>query len=74
MVRVLEFKRKNFVLSEGRLLAAGKPSHLTAAEWLYLYHQIQEELVGAQVTKCANFATQIYRRREKKFSMENAAL
>lgn len=69
-----DVRRKNFLAVEGRSLANGESHQLTAEEWLYLVVEVEDELVGPQTKIFANLATQIYRRHQKKFSMETVAL
>ena len=73
MTQVTDVQRKNFLLVEGRLIADGGQSQITGTEWLYLYDQAKDDLVGVQEKILAQLAVEIHRR-EKKFSMDNAAL
>jgi hypothetical protein len=57
--------RKNFLNHEGKLLINGKLGQLTAAEWLYLYHEIEDDLINGQVKLFAGFASLIRERYPK---------
>lgn len=69
---MVDIKRKNFLLVQGRLLADGKQSHLTAEEWLYLYNQVRSDLVGVQTRIFATLALRIRARQE--ISVDTVAL
>jgi len=66
-------RRKNFLAVEGRLLAAGEQSQITAGEWLYLYYQSKDDLIGVQVSKMASFKARIGVR-YKKAKLQSAAI
>ena len=68
-----KIRRKNFLASEGRSLATGLQGQLTAEEWLYLYGQIKDDLVGAQTDIFASLETNI-RNRYKVLVMDTVAL
>lgn len=69
-----KIRRKNFLVVEGRLLATGKLGQLTAEEWIYLYHQIKDQLMtGPQATLFAGFKAKICAA-HRNLSMDNVAL
>lgn len=56
-------KKKNLLMLEGRLLARGEPSSLTAKGWLDLYDSIDEDsFVGEQRRIAAGYALAIRKR------------
>ena len=66
-------RRKNALVSEGRLLATGKRGQLMAEEWLYLYSQVNEDdLVGPQAVLLAGFESRI-RSRYQRLIMDTVA-
>lgn len=59
-----DIPRRNLLVREGRRLASeglsqGDPSELTAAQWLSLYEELKDYLVGAQADHCAYYAERI---------------
>jgi len=69
-----KIRRKNFLISEGRLQVAGEQSQLTAEEWLYLYNQVEEDdLVGRQADIFASFE-ELIRGQNPKLDMDTVAL
>lgn len=66
-------RHKNFLASEGRLLAAGGRSQLTAEEWLYLYNHVEDNLVGRQADIFADYEESI-RDRHPQLEMDTVAL
>ena len=52
-------KYRNLLITEGRVLADGRQSQLTLEEWLYAYNFAKDDLVGAQVDICEDFADRI---------------
>lgn len=56
-------KKKNLLMLEGRHLARGEPSALTAKKWLDLYDEIDEDdFVGEQKRIAAEYAAAIRKR------------
>lgn len=71
MTRIV--REKNFLVVEGRLISAGKRSHLTASEWLYLYEQIKPHLLGAQKEVFLGIAKRIQKRFPNLATQDNTA-
>ena len=55
-------RHKNSLIVEGRLLAEGKQGQLTAEEWIYLYRQVEDHLVGGQAVVFSALESQIRKR------------
>lgn len=58
---LVNLRQKNFLVVEGRKLASGGKGQLTAAEWLYLFKQIEDDLAETQLVIFGEFARKIRR-------------